>query len=140
MNTAANWILGYVSSKYSCFHDFSSIWTIIHIVGTPILSRTNVDCVLLASILNSIFVLLEVLSQFLGTVIIRGVFRTLQTWWSFLSKYVTTLTSVILFWSAPEFTSDHDTVFFSNQNPFQSLFFVENWNEKEDMSYNFTFS
>ena len=139
MNAAANWILGYVSSKYSSFHNFSSIWTIIHIVGTTILPRTNVDCVLLASILKRIFVLLEVLSQFLATAIIKGVFRTMQTWWSFLSKYVTTLTSVILFWQAPEFISDHDRVFFLTKIPFKVCFFLENWNEKEDMSYNFTF-
>ena len=73
MNTATNCILGYVSSKQSGLHfilqrqfflfDFSSIRAIIHIVGTAILSRTNVDCVLLASMLNSIFDLLEKLPQ-----------------------------------------------------------------------------
>ena len=97
MNTAAIWILGYVSSKQSSsFHlilqrqfslfDFSSICVIIHTGGTATLSRTNVDCVLLASMLNSIFVLLEKLSHYLATVIIRGVFRTLWNMMELLVK------------------------------------------------------
>ena len=142
MNNAANWILVYVSSKQSCLYfilqwqfslfDFSSILVI--------LSRTNVDCVLLPSMLNSILVLLEKLSQYIATVIIRGVFRIYETWWNFLSKYVTAFTSIIPFWQGHEFASDHDTVFSSNQNSLQILVFLENCNKKGDMSYDFTFS
>ena len=58
----------------SFLFDFSSIRVINHNVSTAILSRTNVD-LLLVSMLN-IFVLLKQLSQYLATVIIRGVFRT----------------------------------------------------------------
>ena len=96
--------------------------------------------VLLASMLNSILVLLEKLSQYLATVIIRSVFRIYETWWNFLSKYVTAFTSIIPFWQGHEFASDHDTVFSSNQNSLQILVFLENCNKKGDISYDFTFS
>ena len=46
----------------SFLFDFSSIRAIIHNVGTAILSRTNVDCALLVSMLNIVFILLEKLS------------------------------------------------------------------------------
>ena len=62
------------------------IQAIITFVGTAILSRINVDCVFLASMLNSIFVLLEVLSQYLVAVIIRGIFRTLTNMMELLVK------------------------------------------------------
>ena len=50
---------------------------IIRIVGSVILLIENVDYVFLGSTLNRNFVLLELLSQYLATVIIKGVFRTL---------------------------------------------------------------
>ena len=69
----------------SFLFDFSSIRAINHNISTAILSRTNVDCVLLVSMLN-IFVLLKKLSQYLATVIIRGVFRTLSNMMELLVK------------------------------------------------------
>ena len=65
---------------------FLSIRAIIHIVDTAILSRTNVDCVLLPSMLNRIFVLLEKFSHHLATATIRGVFRTLSNMMELLVK------------------------------------------------------
>ena len=104
---------------------FFFIRAIIRIAVTVILSRINVYC-FLASMLNSVFVLLEVLSQYLATVIIRGVFRTsCQTWWNFLSKYVTVLSSIIPFWQGSEFASYHHTVTFSNQTSLKNLGFFE---------------
>ena len=106
------------------FFFFFFIWAIIRIAVTVILSRINVYC-FLASMLNSIFVSLEVLSQYLATVIIRGVFRTpCQTWCNFLSKYVTVLSSIIPFWQDSEFTSYHHTVTFSNQTSLKNLGFL----------------
>ena len=70
----------------SFLFDFSSIRAINHNVGTAILSTTNVDCVLLVSTLNTIFILLEKLSQYLATVIIRDVFRTLSNMMELLVK------------------------------------------------------
>ena len=58
--------------------DIFFIRVIIHILGTAILSRINVDCVFLASTLNTILVLFEVLSQYLAAGIIRGVYKTLS--------------------------------------------------------------
>ena len=118
---------------------FSSIRAIIHIVGTAVLSRTNVHCVLLASMLNSIFVLLQKLSQHLATVIIRGVFRALWNMMELLVKihygfylHHSFLTgSWIRLWS-------WYSIFF-NQTSDQNLVFLENCNKKGDISYDFTF-
>ena len=68
----------------SFLFDFSSIRAINHNVGTAILSTINVDCALLVSTLNT--VLLEKLSQYLATVIIRDVFRTLSNMMELLAK------------------------------------------------------
>ena len=59
------------------YKDIFFIQAIICIVGTGMLSRQNLDCVFLASMLNEIFVLLETLLQYQVTVTVRGVFRTL---------------------------------------------------------------
>ena len=78
---------GFVSSTYSCLHfiQFSG-WFAKHKdkfysghhsfyrYCVPV-SRINVKCVFLASALNRVSVLLEMLSQYLATFIIRGVFR-----------------------------------------------------------------
>ena len=63
----------------ACFFRYKVIFitAITHNVGTTILSRINDNCAFLASKLNRIFVLLEMLSQYLGTAIIKGVYRTL---------------------------------------------------------------
>ena len=42
------------------------------------MSRTNVNYVFLAGTLNIIFVLFDILPQYLATVMIRGVVRTLS--------------------------------------------------------------
>ena len=53
------------------------IWGIIHFIGLPLLG-INFDFVFLAKNRNKIFVLLEMLSQYPLTVIIRYAFRTLS--------------------------------------------------------------
>ena len=92
------------------------------IVGIAILSRINVDCVFLASTLNSILVLLEVLSQYLATVIITGVCRTLSNMMELFVKTRNDIfSSIIPFWQGSENASGHDTVTFSNLISFQNL-------------------
>ena len=59
-----------------------------------------VDCVFLASMLNRIFVLLEMFSQYIATVIIRCIFPVKHDG---------------AFWLDSEFASDHDRGTFSNQ-------------------------
>ena len=100
------------------------IWAIIHVVGTAILLRINIDCIFLASMLNSIFILLEMLSQYLATVIIRGVFRTMSNMMRFLSKYEADFSSIIPFWQGSELTSDHDSITFSNETSLKICFFL----------------
>ena len=84
------WILGCVSSKqrylsfllrrqFSLF-DFPGIRAIIHVVGQE-LSSVKSKCRL-----NSMFVLLEKLYQYLATFIIRDVFRTLSNMMELLVK------------------------------------------------------
>ena len=46
-------------------------------LGTTTFSRINVDCVFFESMRNRTFLLLERLSEYLATAIIRSVFRTL---------------------------------------------------------------
>ena len=92
------------------------------IVGIAILSRINVDCVFLASTLNSILVLLEVLSQYLATVIITGVCRTLSNMMELFVKTRNDIfSSIIPFWQCSENASGHDTVILSSLISFQNL-------------------
>ena len=130
----------FVSFYNSSFlFDFSIIWTIIHIVGTAILSRTNVDCVLLASMLNIFFCLIgKTLCP--AKAIIRGVFRTLSTMMELLVKirYGFYLHHSFLTGSWIHPWSWY-SIFFSNQTSLQNLVFLENCYKKGDMSYDFTF-
>ena len=67
----------------SFLFEFSSTKTFFSFVSSHLLSfvlplfRKNINCVFLNFSLNKIFVLLEILFQYLETVIIRGIFRTL---------------------------------------------------------------
>ena len=79
---------GYDSSEYLCLHFIQffififKVWFVIFHLShysfcrCLLLPGTHADCVLLASALNKIIVLLQMLSQYLATAIIRGVFRT----------------------------------------------------------------
>ena len=86
--------MGYISSKYSCLYfilqryffsvcffkkedNFFFIPAIIHIIGTIIFSRINVGYVFLVRTLTRNFAFLEMLFQYLLTVLIRSKFRTL---------------------------------------------------------------
>ena len=69
--------------KGSFLFEFSSTKTFFSFVSSHLLSfvlpllRKNINCVFLNCSLNKIFVLLEILFQYLETVIIRDIFRTL---------------------------------------------------------------
>ena len=59
--------ISFYNGSFACLilkhNDFFLIRVIINIVGTNILLRINVYCVFLGSMLNRIFVLVEMLSQ-----------------------------------------------------------------------------
>ena len=82
----------------------------IRVIIYFVVTATVKNCVFLASNLNRIFVLLEMFSQYLATVIIRGVFRA-------------AFTSIIDASQGSEFASDHDTLIFSHEKPLRNLFF-----------------
>ena len=93
---------------------FSFVWSHLLSFVLPLL-RKNINCVFLNCSLNKIFVLLEILFQYLETVIIRGVFRTLLNMVELFAKIGTMdFSSMIDVWHGTEFTSDHDTVTYSN--------------------------
>ena len=71
-------------SPSSSLFDFS-IRAILDFKGTPIV-KTKCWFVFLAIMLNRIFVLLEILPQYLEADIIRGVYRTLSTITEFFAK------------------------------------------------------
>ena len=72
--------ISFYNGSFACLifkhEDIFFILAIIYIVDTAMLSRISPDCVFLGCTLNKIFVLFEMPSQYIATVIIRGVFRT----------------------------------------------------------------
>ena len=94
-NKVVDWNeLGYPPFKSTCIHftlkrytffvwfsqheDIFSFKPLFKLHVLP-LSQINVDCTFLASTLNRISALLEMLSQYIATVIMRSLFRTLLT-------------------------------------------------------------
>ena len=87
------------------------------------LSRINVDCVFIESILNKIFVLLEVLSQSLVTAFIRDVFGTLSNIVEPLAKTGLGFWIQQFYFQGFEFVSDCDTYtkFLWSESPSKSV-------------------
>ena len=119
-------IRAFISSYNGSFFCFEAqrhffIRAIIHLIGTAKLSRINADSAFLGSTLNISFVLLEMLSHYLATVIIRASCQNRY------SDHASDQPLIMIQW------------LFVTKHSFKICFFFLSYNKEEDMSYECTF-